>query len=57
MKALDKDKSGQVTFAEWQANAKSVKDIFKPGLELQAQMQKSFFGKSFWAKATKHRLA
>jgi len=41
MKALDNDKSGVVTFAEWQANAKSIQSIFKPALELQVRSGKS----------------
>jgi hypothetical protein len=29
--------------------------VFKPAMELQAQLAKAYLGKSFWTKATKTR--
>lgn len=55
MKAMDPNSSDEVSMAVWQKNASKTPELFKQTHELQAQLQKAYFGKAFWTKATKMR--
>jgi hypothetical protein len=50
MKVMDPSKTGEVSMAIWQKNASKTPELFKQAHDLQAQLQKAYFGKSFWAK-------
>lgn len=55
IKVFDKDKSGNVTFTEFEKNAEKTPNLMFHAFSLQRQMRDRCMGQSYWNKATLRR--